>query len=150
MNSPGPSATFPSLDQLSGDIPPVSWLWPGWIPRGMITLLCAAPGAGKSYFALDLAHRLIAGLPWPDGAPPSAPGAKVIYVDAEAAPQLLNARAVAWGMDRRHLFPMLAAPDQGLDLNTPACQERLLAMAAALWTRQEISSRLAGSACVGA
>ena len=66
----GPASAFASLDQLSAGIPPVSWLWPGWIPRGMITLLCAAPGAGKSYLALDLARRLIAGLPWPDGAPP--------------------------------------------------------------------------------
>ena len=154
---PDPSAAFPSLDHLAPGIPPVSWLWPGWIPRGMITLLCAAPGAGKSYFALDLAHRLIAGLPWPDGAPPAqpgAPGANVIYVDAEAAPQLLNARAVAWGMDRSRLFPMLPAPDRvgrdgALDLNAPACQDRLLKMATALRPALIIVDSL-GSASRGA
>ena len=154
-----PSATFQSLDDLSAAIPPVTWLWPGWIPRGMITLLCATSGAGKSYLALDLAHRLIAGLPWPDGtsqgpagtpqgpagAPSTESGANVIYVDAEAAPQLLNDRAQARGMDRSHLYPVFppgAVPsssiwnglglDGVLDLSLPPFQNRLLAMAAAL------------------
>ncbi len=136
--------TFPSLADISLIIPPVTWLWPGWIPRGMLTLLCAAPGAGKSYFALDLARRLIHGLPWPDGAPSTASAAadahasaepkRVVYVDAEAAPALLNARAIAWGLDRSHLYPLspFSASDGLLDFNQPIWRDRLTAMVAAL------------------
>lgn len=127
-----PPCPYPSLDELAGNLPPVAWLWPGWIPRGMITLLCAAPGAGKSFLALDLAHRLIAGRPFPDGALPAVAGANVIYVDAEGAPEIINERALAWGTDRRHLFLLLAEPGRDLDLNAPADQDRLLAMTAAL------------------
>ncbi len=163
---PDPPAPFPSLDQLSAGIPPIAWLWPGWIPRGMITLLCAQSGAGKSYLALDLARRLIAGLPWPDGTPQGPAGTpqgpaearNVIYVDAEAATQLLNARSLAWGMDRTRLFPMLAVPGGGrdagseaglLDLNAPACRQRLSAMVAALHPALIIVDSL-GSATRGA
>jgi hypothetical protein len=147
---------FPSLDQIAPYLPPITWLWPGWIPRGMITLLCAAPGAGKSYFALDLARRLIAGEPWPDGTPSTEPGAgaptgnNVIYVDAESAPQLLNARAVAWGMDRTRLYPMLGAAVEGpLDLNKEICQARLGRMAQLLHPALVIVDSL-GSASRGA
>jgi len=30
----------------------VDWLWPGWIPRGMTTVLDGPPGAGKSTLTL--------------------------------------------------------------------------------------------------
>ena len=39
---------FLSLEEMAEDLPPVEWLWPGWIPRRMLSLLGAAPGAGKS------------------------------------------------------------------------------------------------------
>ena len=74
----------------------------------MLTLFGAAPGAGKSLVALDLARRIIAGEPFPDGAPVPNPGSNVLIVDAEGAPALLNQRAEAWRMDRRRLFLRLA------------------------------------------
>ncbi len=102
---------YPSLHDLSGRFPPVDWLWPSWIPRGMLTLLGAAPGVGKSFVALDLARRLIHGEPFPDGAPVLQPGSNVLIVDAEGAPALLNWRAQAWGLDSSHLYLMLS-PDR--------------------------------------
>ena len=60
---------YPSLQEMRRSFADVRWLcgvclsspagphpkrWPGWIPRGMVTLLGAAPGMGKSLFALDL------------------------------------------------------------------------------------------------
>jgi hypothetical protein len=77
----------------------VRWLWPGWIPRGMITLLGAYQGTGKSYFVLDIARTVIHGGPWPDGAPAEKLGT-VIYVDAEAIPQVNNERAVKLDLNR--------------------------------------------------
>jgi hypothetical protein len=122
-------APFPSLLDIAPGLPPVEWLWPSWIPRGMLTLFGAAPGAGKSFVALDLARRLIHGLPFPDGAPSPCPGANVLVVDAEGTPALLNQRAEAWHTDRRRLYLMLAArPDAGIDLDSPDDRQTLHTM----------------------
>jgi hypothetical protein len=44
-------------------------------------LLVGDPGLGKSWIALDIAARLSAGRPWPDGAPAAAaPGAALSAV----------------------------------------------------------------------
>ncbi len=45
----------------------VSWLWPGVIPRGMVSLIGGKQGLGKSFLICDLAARISAGLPLPDG-----------------------------------------------------------------------------------
>lgn len=97
---------FRPLAAIAGDLPPITWLWPRWIPRGFITLLGAAPGAGKSLVALDLARRVIAGESWPDGNGKPQPG-NVLYVDAEYVPQLAVERAAAWAMDTYRLYMML-------------------------------------------
>ncbi len=119
---------YPSLHDLSGKFPPVDWLWPSWIPRGMLTLFGASPGVGKSFVALDLARRIIHGQPFPDGAPAPSPGADVLIVDAEGAPALLNQRAQAWGIDSSRLYLMLSPDRTGfIDLVQPG-QIRLLTL----------------------
>ncbi len=45
------------------------WLWPGWIPLGVLTLLTAEPSTGKTRFGLDLTKRIANGMGWPDGQP---------------------------------------------------------------------------------
>lgn len=124
---------YESLEQLARNLQPVSWLWPGWIPRGMLTLLGASPGAGKSLVALDLCRRVIHGEAWPDGQAMGVGGRACIYVDAEAVPQVLNDRASAWGMDRSRLFLMLPPVTYGMiDLGDEEQQDRLVDMCAAL------------------
>ena len=103
---PDPSR-FPSLEELAEELEPIQWLWEDWIPLGMIAMLGAVPGGGKSLVALDLARRIFTGEGFPDGADIPCPGAPVVYVDAEAVPQLTNERAERWGMDRSKLFLML-------------------------------------------
>jgi hypothetical protein len=44
---------------------PVVWLWPGYIPRGAVTILDGDPGLGKSQITLDLAARVSRGWPMP-------------------------------------------------------------------------------------
>ena len=78
LGLPGAGAVsqFRALDALAEELPPVEWVWPGWLPRGMLSLLGAAPGAGKSLVALDLARRVIHCEPYPDvgdGAQHAAP-----------------------------------------------------------------------------
>lgn len=45
----------------------VHWLWPGYIPLGMLVIFEGDPGHGKSTITLDLAARLSTGRPMPDG-----------------------------------------------------------------------------------
>lgn len=45
------------------------WLWPNWIPLGVLTLLTAEPSTGKTRLGLDLTRRIARGLAWPDGQP---------------------------------------------------------------------------------
>lgn len=120
---------FRSLAEIAPDLRPVTWLWPGWLPVGMLTLLAARPGLGKSMLALDLAGRIIAGQPWPDGAPQAAPGAPCIYVDGENIPEVHNERAAAWNLDREELYMLLPDEEDVLvDLSTTKYQELLSQM----------------------
>jgi hypothetical protein len=123
---------FPSLEEIAGNLQPIEWVWEGWIPRGMISMLGGAPAAGKSYVALDLARRIIFGESFPDGSPVMNPKANVIYVDAEVVPQLTNERAVVWDMDRSKLFLMLPEDTFLIDLSRPEDRGRLIEMAYSL------------------
>lgn len=129
---------YKSLAQLAEDLEPISWLWPGWIPRGMLTLLGASPGAGKSLVGLDLCRRIIHNTTWPDNTPIAPVGAHcdapppptAIYVDAEAIPQIQNQRAVAWNMNRDRLYLMLPPATYGMiDFTSTEHQDRLIDMA---------------------
>jgi putative DNA primase/helicase len=80
------------------DLPDIEWLWPGYIPKGFITLLAGDPGVGKSAIALDLTKRLIEKTEWPDGTPITA-DSKVLWVDAEGAKVILKERMLEWGID---------------------------------------------------
>ena len=126
---PGEGLLFPSLREIAGSLPPIEWLWPDWIPRGMITLLGAVPGAGKSYLAMDLSRRIIVDEPFPDGAPQPLPGGNVIYVDAESVPQILSERAQLWQMDTSRLYLMRPAGKLYIDFGDPADRDHLVEMA---------------------
>jgi hypothetical protein len=120
--------SFPTLADIADTLKPVSWLWPGWIPRGMLSLLGAYQGTGKSYFVLDLARTVIHGGPWPDGPIPDRIG-NVVYVEAEAIPQVTNERAQALGINRHKLWLMMAENGEMLDLTQPKWQDHLLDLA---------------------
>jgi hypothetical protein len=115
--------------------PEIEWVWEGWIPRGMLTLLGAMPSAGKSYVALDLARRVIEGSAFPDGTPVPEPG-PVIFVDAENVPQIHNRRATAWGMDRSQLYLMGPGDNRlMIDLSREAERDRLVEWA---WAKRPV------------
>ncbi len=129
---PGYRPTIPSLADITSDLRPIEWVWPGWIPRSLITVLGASQGSGKSFVATDLAFRTIHNKGFPDGAPIVRPGANIIYVDAEMVPQILNQRAEHYGLDRSKLFVMLPETGEMIDLGQPRYQDRLVEMAALL------------------
>jgi hypothetical protein len=77
---------------------PVAWLWPGRIPRGMLTVLDGDPGLGKSALTLDLAARVSRGLPMPDGSP-GASGAVVLVSLEDSLAHTIRPRLDAAGGD---------------------------------------------------
>lgn len=60
---PLPSAQVVRLADVKTET--VSWLWPGRVAFGKLTLLDGDPGLGKSTLSLDLAARLSTGAPMP-------------------------------------------------------------------------------------
>jgi hypothetical protein len=128
IRSAGEPLTFPNLAEIADNLKPIRWLWPNWVPRGMLSILGAYQGTGKSYLVLDLARTVIHGGPWPDGTLSEQLG-KVLYVEAESVPQITNERAIGLGLDRRQLWLMM--PDNGelLDLTQTVWRDRLLDMA---------------------
>lgn len=62
----------------------IHWVWPSWIQQGVLTAIAADPGCGKTRFCADLARRILNGLPWPDGAPHSAPAdPKIMWIASD-------------------------------------------------------------------
>lgn len=129
---PGHTLHFDSLLELSLHLKPIEWLWPGWIPRGMLTLLGAAPGAGKSFLALDLAWRITTSQPFPSGDLQRTNPGIVIYVDAEAVPQILNERAAGYHIDLSKLYCLLPDSGEMIDFGETKYKERLINMVATL------------------
>jgi putative DNA primase/helicase len=95
-----PSAPGAVLRRMS-DIEPqrLSWLWPGRIPLGKMTLFAGDPGLGKSFVTLDIVARVTRGTQWPDGARNEAAG-NVILLSAEDDPSdTIRPRLEAAGAD---------------------------------------------------
>src|SRR5262245_27179469 len=73
-----------TIDDLARAGAAVQWLWPGWIPTGVLTAMAAQGGWGKTRFAADLVRRIRHGLGWPDGAPISLDrGSLALWVVAD-------------------------------------------------------------------
>ncbi len=125
---------YPSLERMAARLKPITWLWRGWLPRGMLTVLGAAPGVGKSFLGMDLIWHVLHGTSYPDGSPVQRRSDKpvALYVDAEAIPQVIDERARTYAIDRKRLF--LLAPDlnESLDFGEQKYQDRLVEMTAVL------------------
>lgn len=108
-----------TLGDVAKRYPPVQWLWEGWLPRSMLTLLAAKPGAGKTHWILDLVRTLQQGGVWPDGQAVTDRG-PVVWIEGEGIPQEIEERAVALGINTQKDFYMVVAPDgELLDLSLP-------------------------------
>src|SRR5258708_29817215 len=82
----------------------ISWLWPGYIPAGKLTLLDGDPGLGKSLITIDLAARLSRGLPMPDRSAGGRIGRTLILQAEDGAAGTLCPRLAAAGADQYHVF----------------------------------------------
>jgi hypothetical protein len=100
----------------------VGWLWPGRVPYGKITILDGDPGTGKSALTMDLAARISAGRPLPDGIP-CEPGGVVLLNAEDGLADTIRPRLEAAGADLDRVLALATVPD-GPSLES----ERLLSL----------------------
>lgn len=95
----------PAVRLIRGDtveLEPVRWLWPGFLPAAMLTILGGAPGCGKTTIALSMAATVTTGGAWPGGIGHSPVGDVLIWSGEDAHP-VLAARLRAMGADMRRV-----------------------------------------------
>ena len=85
-------------DRVAKELGEVTWEWPGWLPCGMLTLVCSDPGVGKSALCLRIAACYLRGDCWPDGTPFSGELGEVLWVECESGQKLNVDRARTWGL----------------------------------------------------
>lgn len=80
----------------------IDWLWPNWLPKGMLTLLGGYAGDGKSTLTTALAAALSTGGTLPDGA--KAPQTKTMLVVTEDdISHVVKARLTVHGVDANNV-----------------------------------------------
>ncbi len=130
-------ATGPAVRLLRGDavkLEPVKWLWPGFLPAGMLTILGGPPGSGKTTLAQSIASVITTGGKWPDGTRCPGTGDVLIW-SGEDAHAVTASRLVAAGaeMSRIHFVDGITGDDDdafdpGRDMSLlEATAERLTA-----------------------
>jgi len=95
---------------------PITWLWPGWVPAGKLTILAGAAGTGKTTLALALAAVLTAGGRWPDGSACAGQSNVLIWSSEDVADDTLVPRLIASGADlaRCHFIEGIAQDGQSV------------------------------------
>src|SRR5205823_6260630 len=83
---------------------PVSWLWPGRLGKGRVSIFDGDPEIGKSLVTLDLCARLSTGRPFPDGTGGGEPANVVILNGEDAAEDSVAPRLRALGADVDRVF----------------------------------------------
>jgi len=90
----------------------VTWLWPGRIPLGKLTVVDGDPGLGKSAMTMDLAARLSAGQPFPDDTPTEAAGVVLLTAEDGLADTIVPRLQVA-GADLSRILSLATLPAGG-------------------------------------
>lgn len=91
---------------------PIDWLWPNWLPKGMLTLLGGYAGDGKSTISTSLAATLSTGGVLPDGT--KSPRTNTLFLVAEDdVSHVVKPRLQVHGadMDRIHVLQAVEASD---------------------------------------
>jgi len=93
---------------------PVSWLWPGRIALGKLTLIAGDPGLGKSFLTLDMAARVSRGWAWPDATGvATTPGGVVLLSAEDGLPDTIRPRLDAAGADVARIVALEAIQSMG-------------------------------------
>ena len=124
--------TFGSRIVRLSDVEPeeVSWLWPGRIALGKLTLLDGDPGQLKSTIALDIAARVTTGRPMPDDTT-GVEGGVVLMTFEDGLADTVRPRLDAAGADASRVVA-LQGVGTGDDERLPAIPEDLDALRTAI------------------
>jgi putative DNA primase/helicase len=90
---------------------PITWLWPGFIPRGKLTLLAGAPGTAKSTMSIDFASTVTRGGTWPDGTQCRDIGDALFWSSEDGVEDTVKPRLIAAGADCDRVYiPNVVSP----------------------------------------
>jgi len=81
---------------------PIDWLWPEYLPKGMLTILAGEGGAGKSTIAFSLAATITTGGFWPDGMRCNGPGNVLIFSTEDEPETVIQPRLMAARANPNH------------------------------------------------
>lgn len=82
----------------------VKWLWPHYLPRGMVVIMEGDPGVGKSTVTLDWIARITSGAKWPDGAKGIRPANAIILSAEDSTSATIKPRLLAAGADPTRVY----------------------------------------------
>lgn len=84
---------------------PPEWLWEGRLSKNQLTHFAGESAEGKSPVTLDLAARVSAGLPWPDGTPNTdGPRSVILMASEDDWADTIKPRLQLAGADLRKIF----------------------------------------------
>ena len=92
----------------------IDWLWPGWLPRGKLSLVAGDPGAGKGWFSLAVATAVTRGVSLPGMHGPVERGNVCLIAPEDDPADTIRPRLEDMGadMERVYLLDGVAA-DEG-------------------------------------
>jgi putative DNA primase/helicase len=110
----------------------ISWVWPGWLGRGMVHILAGAPGCGKTTIALGLAAVITTAGSWPDGVRQERVGNVLIWTGEDIVSKAIIPRLLAAGADcsHTHILTGVEEPGEGIREFIPSIDLPLLLDAA--------------------
>ena len=95
---------------------PVAWLWPGWLPAGMLTLLSGAGGTGKSTLAFNFAAAITIAGSWPDGQTYHQSENVLIWSSEDDLARTIKPRLMAAGADLAKVHAIQGTRDEFGDI----------------------------------
>lgn len=121
--------------ELCSEVQPtqVSWLWPGYLPQGKLTILDGDPEVGKTLLAIDVIARLSRGDPLPDGTPAPRSCTSIMLTVEDDRGDTIRPRADAAGVElSKFVTPRVAGRLPRFPEDIPALEELIGACGADL------------------
>lgn len=85
------------------NVKPVTWLWDGWLPEGMLTILAGQQAQGKTTICMSIAAMISSGGRYPDGE--KAKQGNVLIWSGEDIPEVgLLPKLAAMGANLDHVY----------------------------------------------
>jgi putative DNA primase/helicase len=139
------TASYSTWEDTAELLGPIEWDWPGWLPRGFVTMVASASGVGKSLLALRLADCYLRFQEWPDGTPVEGDlGGAVLWLEGEAAQAMNLQRANAWGLPISGILNPFKDPFEAVLLADPEKRAAIKAVAARDEVRLIVVDSLSG------